>query len=76
MGLLVSVVLLYLRILPRSFADGMPMLEIEREKMAGDPKTVPGQAEEIFTPRRIARRCGKRCCFSCRRWRERFSGCC
>lgn len=52
-GLLVSVALLYLRILPRSFADGMPMLEIEREKMAGDPRTAPGQADEIFTPRRI-----------------------
>jgi leader peptidase (prepilin peptidase)/N-methyltransferase len=52
-GLLLSVALLYWGILPRSFAEGMPMLEIERERMAGDPQTVPGPAEEIFTPQRI-----------------------
>jgi leader peptidase (prepilin peptidase) / N-methyltransferase len=60
-GLLISFTLLHWGILPRSFSEGMPMLEIERDKMArdeaariaADPQAKPGPAEEIFTPQRI-----------------------
>ena len=67
-GVIVSFVLWYVGILPTSFAEGGPLLDVDRARIAKEA-TVDETAPE-FTPKQIARKCVRKCssCFRLSCW--------